>query len=76
MKAKAKQQPIPLKLTLEFETLEELQAFEMIFQVSAIVEADFLHKHLNSDMISNALPGSFSDEQLDEFIADIERHFA
>ena len=76
MKAIAKQNPIPLKLTLEFETLEELQAFEMIFHVSAIVEADFLHKHLNTDVISDALPGSYSDEQLDEFIADIERHFA
>jgi len=54
----------------------ELQAFEMIFQVSAIVEADFLHKHLDTDVISDALPGSFSDEQLGEFIADIERHFA
>ena len=76
MKAIAKQHPIPLKLTLEFETLEELQAFEMIFHVSAIVDASFLHKHLITDVISNALPGSFSDEQLDEFIADIERHFA
>ena len=27
MKAIAKQHPVPLKLTLEFETLEELQAF-------------------------------------------------
>ncbi len=72
MKAIAKQHPIPLKLTLEFETLEELQAFEMIFHVSAIVEA----MHLDTDVISEALPGSFSDEQLDEFIADIERHFA
>ena len=71
MKAKAKQNPIPLKLTLEFETLEKLQAFEMIFHVSAIVEA----MHLNTDVISDELPGSFSDEQLDEFIADIERHF-
>ena len=75
MKAVSKQNPIPLELTLEFETLEELQAFEMIFHVSAIVEADFLHKHLNTDVISDALPGSYSDEQLDEFIADIERHF-
>ena len=48
----------------------------MIFHVSAIVDASFLHKHLITDVISNALPGSFSDEQLDEFIADIERHFA
>ena len=71
MKAIAKQNPIPLKLTLEFETIEELQAFEMIFRVSAIVEA----MHLDTDVISDSLPGSFSDEQLDEFIADIERHF-
>ncbi len=48
----------------------------MIFHVSAIVEANYLHKHLNTDVISDALPGSYSDEQLDEFIADIERHFA
>ncbi len=54
---------------------EELQAFEMIFQVSAIVEADFRHKHLNTDIIPKVLLRSFSDEQLDEFIADIERHF-
>ena len=76
MKAIAKQNPIPLELTLSFETLEELQAFEMIFHVSAIVEASFLHKHLNADEISDALPRSFCDEQLNEFIADIERHFA
>ena len=76
MKAIAKQNPIPLELNLKFETLEELQAFEMIFHVSAIVEADFLEKHLDTDVISNALPGSFTTEQLDEFIADIERHFA
>jgi len=31
MNAIVKQNPIPLKLTLEFERLEELQAFEMIF---------------------------------------------
>ena len=43
--------------------------------MSVIMEADFLHKHLNTYVISDALPGSFSDEQLDEFIADIERHF-
>lgn len=48
----------------------------MIFYVSAIIEAGFLHKHLNTDVILNALSGSFTDEQLDEFIADIERHFA
>ena len=75
MKAISKQNPIPLKLSLEFETLEEPQAFETIFHVSAIVEADFLHKHLNTEVISDALPGSYSDEQLDEFIANIERHF-
>jgi hypothetical protein len=39
------------------------------------VEADFLEKHFNTDVISDALPGSFTDEQLDEFIADIELHF-
>jgi len=61
MKAVSKQNPIPLKLTLEFETLEELQAFEMIFRASAIVEAEFLHKYLNTDVISEALPQSFSD---------------
>ena len=61
MKAVSKQNPIPLKLTLEFETLEELQAFEMIFHASAIVEAEFLHKYLNTDVISEALPQSFSD---------------
>ncbi len=71
MKISAHNKPIPFNLSLEFETLEELQAFEMIFHVSAIVDA----MHLDTDMISNALPGSFSDEQLDEFIADIERHF-
>jgi len=76
MKAIAKQNPTPIKLTLEFDTLEELQAFEMIFHVFAIVEADFLFKLLNTDVISEVLPGSFSDEQLDEFITDIEWHFA
>lgn len=61
MKVLTHNKPIPLKLSLGFETLEELQAFEMIFHVSAIIEADFLHKHLNTDVISNVLPGSFSD---------------
>jgi len=55
MKAIAKQNPIPLKLTLEFERLEELQAFEMIFHVSAIVDAI----HLNTDVISEALRGLY-----------------
>jgi len=32
--------------------------------------------HLDTDIISSALPNSFMNEQLDEFIADIERHFA
>ena len=55
--------------------MEELQALEMVFHVSVIVEADFLHKHLHTDVISDVLPGSYSDEQLDEFLADMERHF-
>ena len=75
MKVSTKPSLIPYELSLMFETLEELQAFEMIFQASAIVEADFLHKHLDTDTISDALPGSYSDEQLTEFIADVERHF-
>ena len=51
MKAVSKQNPIPLKLSLEFETLEELQSFEMIFHVSAIVEA----MHLDTDVILDTL---------------------
>ena len=59
-----------IELTLKFEPLEELQAFEMIFHVSAVVKADFLHKHSYTDLISDALLGSYSDGQLDEFIAE------
>jgi len=66
MKAIIKQIFEPLELTLKL---------DMIFQVSAIVETDFLHRHLDMDEISNALLGSYSDEQLDEIKADIERHF-
>ena len=61
MKATTKTNPVPFKFMLEFEKLEELQAFEMIFRASAIVEAEFLHKYLNTDVISEALPQSFSD---------------
>ena len=75
MKAKVKQKSVSLELTIKFESSEELQAFEIFFQALAIVEADFLHKHLDTDLISDVLSGSFRDEQLDEFIATIERHF-
>ncbi len=75
MKATVNQTFEPLELTIKFETLEELQAFEVIFYTSAITEASFIEKHLNTDVITNALPKSHTDEQFLEFIRDLEAHF-
>ncbi len=44
MKATVKQVFEPLELTIKFETLEELQAFEVIFYASAITESSFIAK--------------------------------
>lgn len=75
MKATVKQAFEPLELTIKFETLEELQAFEVIFYTSAIVESEFISKRFNSDVITNALPRSYTDEQFLEFVKDLEAHF-
>ena len=75
MKAIVKQTFQPLELTIKFETLEELQAFELIFYTSAIVESEFISKRFNSDVITNALPRSHTDEQFTEFIKDLEAYF-
>ena len=75
MKAAIKQIFQPLELTIRFETLEELQAFEVIFYASAIVESEFISKRFNSDAITNALPRSHTDEQFTQFIKDLEAYF-
>jgi hypothetical protein len=75
MKIDVKKNYLPLKLTLEFETLEELQAFESIFQVSAIIESEFIAKHLDTENISDSLPRLFKDEQVDQLINDLELHY-
>lgn len=75
MKAAIKQKFQPLELTIKFETLEELQAFEVIFYTSAIVESEFISKRFNSEVITNALPRSHTDEQFTQFIKDLEVHF-
>jgi hypothetical protein len=75
MKIDVKKNYLPLKLTLEFETLEELQAFESIFQVSVIVESEFIAKYLDTEKISNLLPGMAKDEHVDQLINDLELHY-
>ncbi|KAA3618566.1 MAG: hypothetical protein D8M58_21520 [Calditrichaeota bacterium] len=75
MKVSTKPSLIPFELSLKFETLEELQAFEMLFHVAAVMEADFIEKHLGSNGISAFLPNSYTEEQLNEVIADVERHY-
>ncbi|KAA3616763.1 MAG: hypothetical protein DWQ03_01215 [Calditrichaeota bacterium] len=75
MKVSTKPSLIPFELILKFETLEELQAFEMIFQVAAVMEAEFFEKHLGSNGISAFLPKSYTEEQLDDVLTDVERHY-
>ncbi|KAA3613638.1 MAG: hypothetical protein DWQ03_12430 [Calditrichaeota bacterium] len=75
MKVSTKPSLIPFELTLKFETLEELQAFEMLFHVAAVMEAEFIRKHFDAKAISAFLPKSYIEEQLDEVIADVERHY-
>jgi len=75
MKVSTKPSLIPFELTLKFETLKELQAFEMIFHVAALMEADFIEKHLDTKAILAFLPKSYTEEQLNDVLADIERHY-